>query len=88
MRKIMLVAAIAGLSLAACSEQTEDAVEATADSAAADTAANADAMGDAVDAAATDAAVAADATVDAVDGAAAEVEAEVQDETTAEAAVD
>ena len=49
MRKIVLVAAIAAgaLSLAACSEQTEDAAGEAADSAMADTEANAEAAGDA-----------------------------------------
>jgi cytoskeletal protein RodZ len=48
MRKIVLVAAIAAgaLSLAACSQQTEEAAEETADSAMADTEANVDAMTD------------------------------------------
>ena len=54
MRKIVLVAAAAGaaLSLAACSEKTEDAATETADSAMADTEANAEAATDTVEGAA------------------------------------
>jgi PBP1b-binding outer membrane lipoprotein LpoB len=68
MRKIVLVAAIAAgaLSLAACSQQTEEAAEDTADSAMADTEANVDAMTDeaapADGTATTDAAATTDAT--------------------------
>ena len=82
MRKIVLVAAIAGaaLSLAACSESTEDAAGDAADSAMADA--------EAVDDAAADVGEAADATVQGAEDAAAEAEAEVQDETTTEAAAD
>ncbi len=90
MRKIALFAAAAGaaLTLAACSEKTEDAAATTADSIAADTEANMEAAGDAVaegaaaatDAAATGAAAATDA--------AAAAEAEVQGESTEEAKVD
>jgi hypothetical protein len=78
MRKILLVAALAtGMTLAACSETTEDAAEETADSAMADTEANMEAAGDTVD-----------ATADAVAEDAAAVEADVQDETVEEAAAD
>ena len=83
MRKIILAAAAAGaaLTLAACSEGTQDAAEETVEGAAADTEANADAMGAAVEGATEEAAAEADA-------AAAEVEADVQDETTTEAQAD
>ena len=56
MRKIILAAAAAGaaLTLAACSEGTQDAAEETVEGAAADTEANADAMGAAVEDAAAD----------------------------------
>ena len=56
MRKIILAAAIAGaaLTLAACSEGTEDAADDTAEGAMADTEANAEAMGEAIDTAADD----------------------------------
>jgi hypothetical protein len=94
MRKIILAAAAgaAALTLSACSEKTEDAAATTADSAAADTAANADAMGEAVDNAADNtAAVAADAadtTAAAATDAAAAAEANVQGESTEEAKAD
>ncbi|MEO6388132.1 MAG: hypothetical protein ABIT16_03930 [Croceibacterium sp.] len=83
MRKIVFAAAIAGaaLSLAACSEKTEDAAGTTVDSAMADTEANAQAAGDTVDSAATTAAAAAT-------DASAAVEADVQGESTAEAKAD
>ncbi|WP_198507630.1 hypothetical protein [Qipengyuania seohaensis] len=83
MRKIALFAAAsaAALSLAACSEATEDAAADTADSAAADAEANMEAAGESMEAAGEDVAAEADA-------AAAEVEAEVEGETEAEAAAD
>ena len=71
----------AALSLAACSEQTEDAAATTADEAAEDTAENLDATGEAIEAGAEE--VAAE-----TDEAAAEVEAEVEGETEAEAQAD
>ena len=76
MRKIILAAAIAGsaLTLSACSEGTEDAADATVDSAAADAEANMDAMAADVDAAAMEA----EADMDAM---AAEVEADIEGET-------
>jgi hypothetical protein len=66
MRKIVLAAAIAGaaLSLAACSNKTEDATGEAMDSAMADASANADAAGDAVSTAAADATAAASEAVD------------------------
>jgi hypothetical protein len=90
MRKIVLAAAIAGaaLSLSACSESTEDAAGETVDNAMADAEANAEAAGEAVEGAAADVGAAADAAVEGADDAAAEAEAEVQDETTTEAAAD
>jgi predicted small secreted protein len=83
MRKIVLVAAIAAgaLSLAACSEQTEDAAGEAADSAMADTEANMEAAGDMVGGAADEAG-------DAISGTANEAEAELHDESEAEAAAD
>jgi hypothetical protein len=94
MRKIILaaIAGAAALTLSACSEKTEDAAATTADSAAADTAANADAMGEAVDATATDAAAtasdaAATASAAATD-AAATTEAAAQGESTDAAKAD
>jgi type IV secretory pathway VirB6-like protein len=90
MRKIVLVAAIAGaaLSLAACSESTEDAAGEAADSAMADTEANVEAVGDAAGDAAAEAGAAVDAAGDEAAEAGAEVEADAQDETEAEAAAD
>ncbi|MCA0910379.1 hypothetical protein [Qipengyuania gaetbuli] len=75
MRKIALVAAAsaAALSLAACSEATEDAAEATTEAAAADAEANMEAAGEAVEAAGEE--VAAEG-----EEAAAEVEAAVEGE--------
>jgi hypothetical protein len=86
MRKIVLAAAIAGaaLSLAACSEGTEEAT----DAAMADAEANVEAAGEAVDEAAAEAGEAIDAAGEAVDEAAADVEADVQDQTEEEAAAD
>ena len=62
MRKIVLVAAIAAgaLSLAACSEGTEEAATDAADSAMADAEANMEAAGDVVDDAAAEAGAAVD----------------------------
>lgn len=79
MRKFFTVAmvATAALGLAACSEQTQDAAGETADSMGEDMSNAADATGEAVD-----------NTADAVAGEAAEVEADVQDESVNEAAVD
>ena len=56
MRKIVLAAAIAGaaLSLAACSQETQDAAGETADNAMADAEANAEAAGDVVEGAAAE----------------------------------
>jgi hypothetical protein len=94
MRKIVLAAAIAAgaLSLAACSEGTEEAAGEAADSAMADAEANVEAAGDAVEGAAADAGAAvegaADSAADTASDAAAGAEAEVQDETTSEAAAD
>jgi len=90
MRKIILAAAVAGaaLSLAACSEGTEDNAEATMDSMAADTEANMDATGAAVDDAAADVGAAADNAGEATDQMGDEIEADVQDETVGEAAAD
>src|SRR5690606_17175850 len=89
MRKIVLVAAAVGaLSLAACSEGTQDAAGDAADSAMADAEANMEAAGEAVDDAAAEAGAAIDSAGEATDEAATEVEADVQDETTTEAAVD
>ena len=79
---------IAALSLAACSESTEDAAGEAADSAMADTEANVEATGDAVGDAAAEAGDAVDAAGEATDEAATEVEADVQDETETEAAAD
>ena len=81
MRKIVLVAAIAAgaLSLAACSESTEDAAGEAADSAMADAEANTEAAADAVGDAAAEAGDAVDAAADATDEAATEVEADAQD---------
>ncbi|MEO1968763.1 MAG: hypothetical protein ABGW87_08640 [Sphingomonadaceae bacterium] len=73
MRKIALIALTAGaaLSLAACSEKTQDAAETTATSAANDTQANMEAAGTAVGDAAHDAGTAmGDAASDAAHGAA------------------
>ncbi|WP_341859048.1 hypothetical protein WKH79_12330 [Qipengyuania sp. GPGPB31] len=83
MRKIALFAAAsaAALTLAACSEATEDSAEATADEAVADAETNMEAIE-----AETDEAIA-DVTAEA-DEAAAEVEAAAENETTAEAAAD
>jgi hypothetical protein len=90
LRKIALVAAIAGaaLSLAACSEGTEEAAGEAADSAMADAEANADAAGAVVEDAASEAGAAVDAAGEATDEAGTEVEADVQDESKAEAAAD
>ena len=93
MRKIALVAAaIAALSVTACSEGTEDAAEVTADSAIADTETNLDTTGNAIEGTAMEAGAAvegaADTTVDAADAAAANAEATLQDETVTEAAID
>jgi hypothetical protein len=94
MRKIMLVASIAAaaLSLSACSESTEEAADAAVDGAAADTAANADAMGEAVEGAAVEAGAAVEEGADAVvaggQAAGDAAEAEVQDESVAEANAD
>lgn len=90
MRKIALFAAAAGaaLTLAACSEKTEDAAAATADAAAADTEANLDAAGDAVTDAAADVDAAAENAAAEAEDATATVEADAQDETKAEAKAD
>jgi ABC-type oligopeptide transport system substrate-binding subunit len=101
MRKIILAAAVAGaaLSLAACSESTENAAGEAVDNAMADTEANLEAVGEEVDETATEAGAAVDEAGDdigaATDEAGAEaeqagneIEADAQDETTQEAAVD
>jgi hypothetical protein len=90
MRKIALFAVAAGaaLSLAACSEKTEDAAATAVDSAAADTEANAEAAGDAVAGAAADVDAAAENAAAEAEGEAAEVEADAQDETVEEAKAD
>jgi hypothetical protein len=90
MRKIALFAAVAGaaLSLAACSEKTEDAAATAVDSAAADTEANAEAAGAAVTDAASDVDAAAENAAATAEGEAAEVEADAQDETVGEAKAD
>lgn len=69
MRKIVLAAAIAGaaLSLAACSNKTEEATGEAMDSAMADASTNADAAGEAVSTAAADATEAAGNAVDAAE---------------------
>ena len=70
MRKIILAAAAAGaaLTLAACSEGTEENAEATMDSMAADADANMDAVEATAEDAAMDAEMAADSAVEATDG--------------------
>ena len=90
MRKIILAAAAAGaaLSLAACSESTENAAGEAVDSAMADTEANVEAVGDEVSETADEAGAAVDNAGNEVEGEANEVEADVQDESTQEAAVD
>ena len=90
MRKIALFAAAAGaaLSLAACSEKTEDATATAADSAVADTEANLEAAGDAVEAGAENVDAAAENAAADAEDAAATVEADAQDETKAEAKAD
>ena len=97
MRKILIIAltAAAGLSIAACSEKTQDAAETTADAAASDVAGAADAAGDAAEAAATDAgravdkaAAATDEMGDKVEQKAAEVEADAHNESVSEAKAD
>ncbi|AKH43651.1 type IV secretory pathway VirB6-like protein [Altererythrobacter atlanticus] len=90
MRKIVLAAAVAGaaLSLAACSEGTEEAAGDTVDSAMADTEANVEAMGDAAEGAMDEAGEAVDAAGEATDQMGDEIEADVQDETVEEAAAD
>ncbi|WBY16781.1 hypothetical protein PF049_01020 [Erythrobacteraceae bacterium WH01K] len=93
MRKIALVAAAtAALSLAACSEGTQDAAEATAEGAMADTEANMDAMAEGTEDAMADAEagaeeMAADAEAGAEE-AAVEAEAAMEGETEEEAAAD
>lgn len=82
MRKIALVAAAtAALSLAACSETTEDSAELTADSAVADTEANLDAMG-------TELETETDEVLMDAEGAATAAEAELEGETMMEADAD
>ena len=90
MRKIVLVAAAAAgaLTLAACSEGTEDAAEATVEEGMADAEANMEAAGDTMSEGAAEVEAGADAMAADADAAAAEVEADVQDETTAEAQAD
>lgn len=89
MRKFALIAAAgAALSLAACSEQTEDAAATTADSAVADTEANLDAAGDAVTGAVNNVDAAAENAAANAEQEAAEVEADVQNETVGEAKAD
>ena len=83
MKKFVIasLAGVAALGLAACSEKTEDNAAAAVEGAANDTAVNAEMTGDALENAATDVGNAA------ANGAAA-VEADVQDETEAEAKKD
>ncbi|QQN73042.1 hypothetical protein [Croceicoccus sp. YJ47] len=90
MRKIILAAAIAGsaLTLTACSEGTEENAEMTADSMAADTEANMDAAGAEMEELGTETEMMADDVATDVDQAAAEAEADMQDETVAEAQAD
>jgi len=94
MRKIILAAAIAGsaLSLAACSESTEDAAGAAVEGAANDVEANAEAAGETVSGAVNDAGAeisgAVDAAGEATDEAGDRVEADVQDESVEEASRD
>ena len=75
MRKFVLAAAVAGaaLTLAACSEGTQETTEAAADSALADAEANVEAAGEAVEGAA-------DATAEAADDAVATAEEAVAEE--------
>ena len=82
MRKIALVAAVsaAALSLAACSEGTEEAAENTVEGAAADTEANAEAMGDSIDNAAAEAETEMDEAGAEVEAEADEAEAEMEGE--------
>lgn len=96
MRKILLVAAAVGaLSVAACSEGTEEVAGETVDSAMADTEANVDALGaegveavEGVEGAAVEGADLVGGAAAEAEGAAAELEADVQDEPAAEAVVD
>lgn len=97
MRKIALIAIAmtAGLGLAACSEKTEDAAEVTASSAANDLGAAADSVGDAVETgaakvgeAADNAAAKTDEMGDKAADKAAEAEADLHNETKAEAKAD
>jgi hypothetical protein len=90
MRKFILAAAAAGaaLSLAACSENTEDTTGAAIDSAMADAEANLEAVGDDVGQAADETGAAIDRAGDDVDATATEAEADLQNESTREAAVD
>jgi len=90
MRKIILAAAVAGaaLSLAACSENTENAAGEAVDSAMADTEANADALGEEVEQAADDLGNTVDEAGNEVEGERVEAEADLQNESTGEAAVD
>ncbi len=83
MRKIVLASAIAvsALGLAACSETTEENAENTVEGAAADTETNLDAIGDEVEEAGAE-------TEAAVEDATTEAEADMQDESEAEAAAD
>ncbi|KHL24851.1 hypothetical protein PK98_13275 [Croceibacterium mercuriale] len=94
MRKIILAAAIAGsaLSLAACSESTEDAAGAAVEGAANDVEANAEEVGQTVETGLNDAGAAVSGAVDsagrATDEAGDRIEADVQDESVAEASRD
>ena len=88
MRKIVLAAAIAGLSLAACSEGTEDATGEAMDSAMADAEANMEAAGETVDDAAMEAGEAVEDAGEATDQMGDEMEADIQNESVDEAAAD
>ena len=90
MRKIALFAAAAGaaLTLAACSEKTEDAAATAADSAVADTEANMEAAGEEVTETAAEVEAGAEAAAAEADAETAEVEADAQDETVTEAKAD
>ena len=81
MRSILAAAGAAGLMLAGCSEQTQQSAEETVESAAADTAANTEQV-------LSEARDAVGGLADDLDRETAEAEADVQNESTAEAQVD
>lgn len=80
--------AAAALTVAGCSEGTEDAAETTVDSAAMDTEANVDQMGESLENGAEAVGEGVDQTGEAVANGAAAVEADVQDTTVTDAKVD